>query len=90
MWIRNNWIRGGRDTNLVKYFNKLGIYSPDDMSVMIITSLHRKLNHKPLNINEQVEDDKASWKPIIECDRIEKKKAVANSKNIMWVTQSQF
>lgn len=77
MWIRNNWVRGNRDTALTKYFHSLGIYSPDDISSIILTSLHRKLNKKSINLDKQIEGYKAYWKPIIDCE--EKMKATAVS-----------
>lgn len=75
LWIRNNWIRGERDTVLTNYFNLLGVQSADDMSSIILTSLHRNLNHKPINLNKQVEGYKAYWAPIIECDKKQKEDA---------------
>ena len=38
----------------VKYFNNLGIYHADDMSGIILTSLHRKLNDKDFELDKQV------------------------------------
>jgi hypothetical protein len=77
-WIRNNWIYGERDTSLVLYFNKLGIYHPDDISSIILTSLFRKLTGKPINLEEQVEEFKSYWKPIIDCEEKAKKLAMEN------------
>lgn len=39
---------------LVKWFNDLGIDHPDDMSSVIITSFHRKINNKPINLEDQI------------------------------------
>ncbi|UOE49130.1 hypothetical protein MTO98_32560 [Mucilaginibacter sp. SMC90] len=75
LWIRNNWIRGGRDAALTKYFNSLDIHSADDMSSIILTSLHRSLNHKNIDVNKQVEGYKAYWTLIIECDKKQKEDA---------------
>jgi hypothetical protein len=74
MWIRNNWIRQGNDS-LVIQFNKIGIYNPDDISSIILTSLHRKLNHKDLNVEKQAQHYIDYWKPLIEDD--EKSKTIA-------------
>lgn len=43
MWMRNNWglWKGGE---LAKHFNSIGIYHPDDMSGIILTSYYRHLN----------------------------------------------
>ncbi|WP_439694951.1 DUF6794 domain-containing protein [Mucilaginibacter sp. AW1-7] len=77
LWIRNHWIRGGRDTALVKYFVSIGVHSADDMSSIILTSLHRSLNKKDIDLNGQVEEDKAYWKLVIDCAEEERKEAVA-------------
>lgn len=79
MWIRNNWIRHGNDS-LAKQFNKIGIYHPDDISAIILASLHRKLNNKDLNVEEQAQHYIDYWKPIIENDEKSKKLATENYK----------
>lgn len=42
--IRNRWIHGGRDPELVKFFRERGIRHPDEMSMIIIYSLWSRLN----------------------------------------------
>ena len=69
LWIRNNWIYGKRNKALAEYFLKLGIRAPDDMSSIILISLHRKLNNKPIDLNEQVNAYKAAWKPVLDCEK---------------------
>ncbi len=60
MWIRNKWqLWGG--SRLSKYFNELGIYHPDDMSGIILTSYHRWLNDKQIELSEQVQFYQAYW-----------------------------
>lgn len=76
MWIRNNWVHGDKDTALTTYFNSLGISHPDDISVIILTSLHRTLNQRDIQLNKQVEKYKAYWKPIIDCEEMQKVQAV--------------
>jgi hypothetical protein len=76
LWIRNNWIHGNRDTSLISYFHKLGIFHPDDISSIILTSLHRDLNKTEIGLPAQVESYKAYWKPIIENDEKERKLAL--------------
>ncbi|MCX2491849.1 hypothetical protein OQX63_00090 [Pedobacter sp. PF22-3] len=68
LWIRNNWIRGDRNVPLTKFFRSLGINHPDDMSSIILSSLHIRLNNKKIDVNEQVEEYKAYWKPIRKCE----------------------
>ena len=75
MWVRNNWVRGDRDTAFSNYFHKLGIYAPDDISSIVFTSLHRALNNKKRNLDQQIELYKKYWKEISDCE--EKQKAIA-------------
>lgn len=76
-WIRNNWIKDGNDS-FVKQFNEIGVYHPDDISSIVLTSLHRKLNHKDLDIEKQAQYYIDYWKPIIENDEKSKKTAFEN------------
>lgn len=68
LWIRNNWVYADRDSDLVQYFHKLGIYAPDDISSIILTSFHRELNNKPLDLINQIEPYKLYWKSIEDCE----------------------
>lgn len=59
-WMRNNWrLWGG--SRLSKYFNDRGIYHPDDMSGIILTSYHRTINGKEIRFNEQVKYYQEYW-----------------------------
>jgi len=80
MWIRNNWIHGQRDTLLVRYFNKIGIFHPDDMSSIILTSLYRKLTNKPIDLNKQIEFYKEYWGEINDCSKTQRILATENYK----------
>lgn len=80
MWIRNTWIRSSQDTNLLTYFRNIGIHHPDDMSSIILISLHRWLNGKEIDLKGQVENYRSYWKPIIECKEKERKIALQNYK----------
>jgi hypothetical protein len=61
MWLRNNWRLWG-DSRLSKYFNDLGIFHPDDMSGIILTSYHRYLLGQDIKLGEQVNYYKEYWK----------------------------
>jgi hypothetical protein len=52
MWMRNSWglWNGSR---LKKYFNDMEIHGADNMSNIILTSYHRHLNGKPVNLKDQ-------------------------------------
>jgi len=61
MWIRNNWglWRGGE---LAKYFNSIGIFHPDDMSGIILTSYYRQLKGQDRQLEKQVKYYQDYWK----------------------------
>lgn len=60
MWLRNNW-QLWRGSRLSIYFNQMGIYHPDDMSDIILTSYHRNLNGLPIQLDEQINYYKKYW-----------------------------
>ena len=60
MWLRNNWGLW-HDSRLAKYFNNIGIYHPDDMSSIVLTSYWRKMHSKPLNVDGQVKLFQKYW-----------------------------
>lgn len=63
MWMRNNWqLWGG--SRLSKYFNEMGIYHPDDMSGIILTSYHRRLTGKKIELEEQTIYYKSYWEEL--------------------------
>jgi hypothetical protein len=60
MWMRNNWgLWSG--SRLKVYFNDTGIYHPDDMSGIILTSYHRYLTGKKVDLKKQLKQSKAYW-----------------------------
>ena len=61
-WIRNNWGLWEEDGQLHKYFTKLGLQHPDDMSSVILKSYHRHLNNKELGLDEQIKYYIKFWK----------------------------
>ncbi len=61
MWMRNNWMLWG-GSRLSKYFNDLGIFHPDDMSGIILTSYHRHLLGLDIKVEEQIQSYKEYWK----------------------------
>lgn len=75
MWIRNSWIRNENDS-LVDQFHKIGVFHPEDISTIILTSLHRKLNHKEIKLDEQAQKYIEYWKQIMA--KNEKSKKTAN------------
>lgn len=75
MWVRNNWVRGDRDTSFTNYFHSLGIFAPDDISSIVFMSLHRVLNKKNIALDKQIGHYKKYWKRITDCS--DKKKSIA-------------
>jgi len=64
MWIRNEWIRNRpkeAQRPLKKYFNDMGIFHPDDMSSIVLTSFHRHLNNKGIKLEHQVKWYQEYW-----------------------------
>jgi len=61
LWMRNNWrLWGG--SRLSKYFNDLGVFHPDDMSSITLTSYHRCLLGQEIKLEEQISYYKDYWK----------------------------
>ena len=60
-WVRNNWGLWEKEGALYKQMVELGLHHADDMSGLILTSLHRHLNGKPLEIEAQVKYYKDYW-----------------------------
>jgi len=61
MWIRNNWglWRGGE---LAKEFKAKGIFHPDDMSGIILTSYYRQLHNQDWELDKQIKFYQDYWK----------------------------
>lgn len=67
--IRNTW--GLWDgSRLTRYFNKLGIHHPDDMSGIILDTFWCKLHSQPLRLDERVAYYQAYWKRTIVPDNL--------------------
>lgn len=58
--IRNEWHlwRGGK---LSQWFNERGVKHADDMSSIILTSLHRKKNGKDIDLEGQIVKYRTHW-----------------------------
>lgn len=61
MAIRNNWKLWAGTSEISKYFRDLGINHPDDMSSVIFTSLHRKLNKVDIDLENQIKYYQEYW-----------------------------
>lgn len=63
LWWQNNKMWKGEPKPLLNaWFNSIGITHADDMSSIILTSFHRSLNGKTLNVESQVRRYQKHWK----------------------------
>lgn len=59
-WLRNTlkmWDSGPAN----EWFGSKGIYHPDDMSAIILTSTYRNLNKKPIKLDAQIKKHRDFW-----------------------------
>lgn len=61
MWIRNSWLRHG-NPKLPKYFYKNKVFAMDDMSSILLTVFHRKLNKQKWKLKEILKPYKVKWR----------------------------
>ena len=61
MGIRNGWELWKGNNQISRFFKSKGIFHPDDMSSIILTSLHRNLNSKPIELDKQISFYKNYW-----------------------------
>lgn len=60
MWMRNEWgLWSG--SRLSRWFNDRGIFHPDDMSGIILTSFWRHLNDQPIGLERQIAEYQRYW-----------------------------
>lgn len=71
MWMRNNW-GFWKDLDLAKWFNKKGVFHPDDMSGVVLTSYWRCLNGKRIDLAGQVKVYQDYWKAAAKEAKVEK------------------
>lgn len=59
-WMRDNWGEWP-GSGLTKYFAEMGIFHPDDITNIILTSFHRYLNKKDISLQQQIEYYQQYW-----------------------------
>lgn len=59
--IRNNWGLWNQKSTLYSFFKSKGIFHPDDMSAIILTSFHRTLNDREIQLDQQIAEYKEYW-----------------------------
>lgn len=62
--IRNEWRMWLKSSPIVIYFNKLGIYHPDDMTDIILTKSFKLITKKPYDLMAHIENIREYWKRI--------------------------
>ena len=65
LYIRNNW-RLWRGGQLANYFKSKGVFHPDDMSGIILSSFYRHLHGQEMKVEEQIEFYKEDLKETTE------------------------
>lgn len=76
MYLRNNWGLWDSNSQLSKYFESIGIFHPDDMSSIILTSFHRHLNNKNIDLQGQIKYYKDYWNKGKEAYNIKQKEII--------------
>jgi len=64
MGIRNGWKLWKGKNQVSKFFKSKGIFHPDDMSSIILTSFHRDLNNKPIDLDKQISVYQKYWNEL--------------------------
>lgn len=64
--IRSYWGLFDVNSKLFKYFDTLGIFNSEDMSSIILTSFHRRLNNQDIKLEGQIEKYKQHYKVVLE------------------------
>jgi hypothetical protein len=64
LYMRNNWGLWEGKGSLYNSFKSKGIFHPDDMSSIIITSFHRTLNETDIQLLEQIADYQKYWNAV--------------------------
>ncbi len=61
-WIRNNWGLWEGNSPISKTLYSMHLWHAEDMSTLILTSYHRHINNKPLELKQQVDHFIGYWK----------------------------
>jgi len=64
LYMRNNWGLWEGKNSLFRFFKTKGIFHPDDMSSIILTSFHRTLNGVDIKLDQQVSEYKEYWRAV--------------------------
>jgi len=62
--IRNGMELWNEESPMSKWFHYIGIYHADDMSSLILTSLHRKYNNNIIDVKGQLKKHIGYWNEV--------------------------
>ena len=60
-WMRNTWGLWSKETDLYEVFKNMGLWNAEDIYSLILTSYHRKINGKELNLKKQIQTNVNYW-----------------------------
>jgi hypothetical protein len=58
------------DSTLIVFFNSEGISNEKDIKIIILNSLYRKVNNKPINLEDQIKSKLEVYKLDDECEKL--------------------
>lgn len=61
MWLRNNWSLWEKETPIVLWFNKYGIYHADDISSIILEAFVAKLRDEQYDMQPTIDKFRKHW-----------------------------
>jgi hypothetical protein len=65
-----------KDTLLIKFFNSKGISNEKDIKIILLNSLYRKINNKPINLDDQINSKLKVYRLNEECDKLKMEKII--------------
>lgn len=68
--IRNSWNLWEGKNSIYCFFKSMGVSHPDDISSIILTSFHRQLNLKDIELENQIQYYKDYWKKTKEESKV--------------------
>lgn len=63
-WMRNNWGLWSRDSELYKYFERMGVDHPDDMTGIILDAFQADLRDEKFDLQAEVEEYIRYWEKM--------------------------
>ncbi len=70
MGLRNDWGLW-KGSGLAQFFNLQGLFHPDDISSVVLTSYWRRKHGRPLELEKQIAEFQEYWKKVEQEDEVE-------------------